>query len=292
MLFNREFRTRSIAVVALLALPAVSALAQMTAPDADGPVAAVIDYDEAGYARWPADATSPTAPAAAIWVTHATLPADSFVEVTRIDTGRTILARVARQGSSALVDLSAGAASLLKLDAEGQTAVRVRRVNPPEQEKAALRAGKSASERIDTPDMLLSVLRKKVGPPPALPPVAKPPIDFEPAKPAIPVAVAKPVKAPPSVEAKPVAPPKPAAASPKPEPKVHAAPTSGSWFVQVAALSNRAKADMLAKQVGGTVQPAGSLFRVRTGPYANEGAARAALGPIAAKGYRDARITR
>jgi len=291
MLFNREFRTRSIAAAALLAVTASPCAAQSAAPDADVPAVAVIDYDEAGYARWPADATSPTAPAAAIWVTHATLPADSFVEVTRIDTGRTILARVARQGSSALVNLSAGAASLLKLDAEGQTAVRVRRVNPPEQEKAALRAGKPASERIDTPDMLLTVLRKKVGPPPALPPVAKPPIDLEPVQPAVPVAVAKPEKAPPAVEAKPAAALKPAPA-PKPEPKVKAVTTSGSWFVQVAALSNRAKADQLAKQLGGTVQPSGSLFRVRTGPYANEGAARTALGPIAAKGYRDARITR
>jgi len=202
--------------------------------------------------------------------------------------------------------MSAGAASLLKLNADGQTAVRVRRVNPPEAEKATLRAGKPASERLDTPEMLLSILRKRVAPAPSMAVKEKPPEIFEVPQPspaptpaskasskapiaasapkAVPVPVPVPV---PASSSKPT--PKPAPTQPAP---AQAAPVSGGWFVQVAALSSKAKADQLARQLGGTVQPAGSLFRVRIGPHANEAAARAALGPIAAKGYRDARITR
>jgi rare lipoprotein A len=316
MLFNRGIQTSSIVAAALLAASAMPGVAQPVAPDDSAPPVAVIDYDEAGYARWPAAAeTGADAASAAIWVTHAMLPADSFVEITRIDTGRTILARVVGRGATTppapLVGLSAGAASLLKLDGEGQTAVRVRRVNPPEAEKAALRAGKAASERIDTPEMLLSVLRKKAGPAPAMStqpiaPPEKPAALFEaPATSPAPALAPKatetaPKKPEPSPKAAPVAPPK---AAPKPTvtptEKLPAksvarqpAAATGSWFVQVAALSSKAKADQLARQIGGSVQAAGSMFRVRTGPYPDQAAARAALGPIAAKGYRDARITR
>jgi rare lipoprotein A len=46
--------------------------------------------------------------------------------------------------------------------------VRVRRVNPPEAERALLRTGQQAAPRMDTPPGLLTALKRKLG---VLPPV-------------------------------------------------------------------------------------------------------------------------
>src|SRR3546814_5946229 len=61
----------------------------------------VADYDEVGYAGWYGDdlAGKPTANGeifdpASISAAHKTLPLPSYVEVTALDTGRTILVRV------------------------------------------------------------------------------------------------------------------------------------------------------------------------------------------------------
>ncbi|MBN8832667.1 MAG: SPOR domain-containing protein [Sphingomonadales bacterium] len=63
-----------------------------------------------------------------------------------------------------------------------------------------------------------------------------------------------------------------------------------AYFVQVAAVSSRARADSLAAALGGFVMPAGKLFRIRTGPYPRQAEARAALDQIHAKGYAEARL--
>jgi hypothetical protein len=47
----------------------------------------------------------------------------------------------------------------------------------------------------------------------------------------------------------------------------------------------------MARQAGAMVVRAGNVFRVRKGPYADDASARVALGQVAAKGYRGARIT-
>ena len=96
---------------------------------------------------------------------HKTLPLPSYVEVTALDTGRTILVRINDRGPFAndrLIDLSAGAARQLGITGQGVTGVRVRKVNPPEQERAALRSGRSVAERIATPESLLRVLNMKL----------------------------------------------------------------------------------------------------------------------------------
>src|SRR3546814_5799298 len=100
----------------------------------------VADYDEVGYAgRYGDDlAGKPTANGedfdpAAISAAHKTLPLPSYVEVTALDTGRTILVRVNDRGPMAndrLIDLSPAAADQLGLK-DGVTGVRVRRVHPP-----------------------------------------------------------------------------------------------------------------------------------------------------------------
>ncbi|MDZ7896158.1 MAG: septal ring lytic transglycosylase RlpA family protein [Sphingobium sp.] len=131
-----------------------------------------VSYDEVGYASWYGEEQSGNATASgeyflpdAVSAAHKTLPLPSYVEVTSLDTGRTILVRVNDRGPFAkdrLIDLSRGAAKQLGISGGGVAAVRVRRVNPPEQERATLRNGGRAAERIETPETLLTVLRRRL----------------------------------------------------------------------------------------------------------------------------------
>jgi rare lipoprotein A len=299
--------------------------------------------DEINYASWYGDreggqdtgngeAFNPDAVSAA----HRTLPMPSYVEVTDLNSGRTILVRINDRGPFAkgrILDLSPGAAAQLGVAGQGHIPVRVRRVNPPEFERNALRNGGKATERLATPPGLLNALRLKLKDAPVPKDVAM--VKPEPGKPM----ASKPVKAPPPKPApKPAVMPKPADtagadfpppdAAPSPTPggddrfiveeaaKPHwkarpagsakpmaaakpasearpATPTvSGSWFVQIGAFSNEASARALASKAGAQIVSAGPVFRVRTGPYASESAARQALGGLKAKGYRDARVSR
>ncbi len=100
---------------------------------------------------------------------HHTLPLPSYIEVTSLESGRTILVRVDQRGpmdSNRLVQLSPGAAAQLGIG--DNAAVRVRRVNPPEIERAALRSGNPVPERMSTPKALLAVLVRKLNPGTAL----------------------------------------------------------------------------------------------------------------------------
>ncbi len=267
----------------------------------------VTDYDDVGYASWYGEelAGRPTANGetfnpGAISAAHKTLPLPSYVEVTALDTGRTILVRVNDRGpmvNDRLIDLSRGAADQLGIAEGGTAAVRVRRTNPPMAERAQLRSGNPVPERIATPDSLLSILRNKLKALPA-------PKAAMAAEPAAPIAsgTAKPgddrfviegesAKKP---EAKPA--PKPAAATKpapaKPAPATKPAATAGSYAVQVGAFSSEANANTAAKSVGGSVSKAGNLWRVRMGPFSSDADAKAALGKAKAKGFRDATVVR
>jgi rare lipoprotein A len=91
----------------------------------------------------------------------------SYAEVTDLKTGRTILVRVERRGpgdSQHAIELSPGAAAQLGIAAGSNEGVRVRRVNPPEQDRALLRSGNPAPERMATPKPLLDVLQRKLDP--------------------------------------------------------------------------------------------------------------------------------
>lgn len=254
------------------------------------------DYDDVGYASWYGDelAGKPTANGetfdpAAISAAHRTLPLPSYVEVTALDTGRTILVRVNDRGpmvGDRLIDLSRGAAEQLGLT-DAVSAVRVRRTNPPAAERAQLRAGKAVPERIAMPESLLAILRNKAK---GLP-VPKAAVAAAPAvvRPAAPVASgrAKPgddrfiVEGPGT---------KPAA---KPAPATKAPPAvGGKYVVQVGAFSAESRASAAAKSVGGYVAKAGNLWRVRVGPFASDAEARGALGKVRAKGFRDAVVQR
>ena len=248
-----------------------------------------MNYDAVGYAGVGSDGGT------AVSAAHRSLPLPSYIEVTALDTGKTILVRAERRGpmrGNALVELSPGAAVQLGVVGMPRAAIRVRRVNPVEQDRALLRMGQPAPARMDTPKSLLTVLGRKLDQQdgnvrPA--PLATPPSELT--TPPAPV----PVKGQPVKPAKPVV--KPAAApvpnsAPAPAPKPAAVAAHGRCIVQVGAFASRANAQGAASNIGGSVSPAGKLWRVRMGPYASAADAKAALAKARAAGYSDARIQR
>ena len=250
-------------------------------------------YDEVGYASQYGSeldkrltANGEMFGSSAASAAHKTLPMPSYVEVTALDTGRTILVRINDRGplsNDLFIDLSEGAARQLGIAAEGVSGVRVRRVNPPEQEKSALRQGMTAAERIETPEPLLKVLRDKLAklPRPSLPEPKPAPVVGKPIRVDVP-------------------------SSPNDDrfvreggdvlkskaPTARAAPVvAGNYVAQVASFASRLRADALARKLGASVEASvdGRLFRVRFGPFPSEAEAAAAARQ---KGYSQARVYR
>jgi rare lipoprotein A len=265
-------------------------------------------YDEVGFASWYGEEVGGGRTASgepfnpdAITAAHNSLPLGSFVEVTALDSGRTIVVLVNDRGPGAnnrLIDLSRGAAQSLGLN--GLAPVRVRLVNPPLPEQIALRQGRAAPQRIDAPPSLLTALRRKLPARAVATPPPPPPVRAR-------LATANPVAANPvpvrgaAVRAAPgasYAPPgevrqRPAPVPEPPRQRPVAAPRGGpGFYVQVAALSNAGRAKALATQLGGRVEMAGSIFRVQIGPFANNALAQRARDDVARRGYGDARIVK
>jgi rare lipoprotein A len=276
----------------------------------------VLNYDEVGYVT--------SGSGSGYTAAHHTLPYPSYVEVTSLETGRTILVRVERRGPMAsdhLLSLSPDA--MAQLDAATDTPVRVRRVNAPETQRALLRDGQAAPVRMDTPMGLVEVLRRR------LPPEGSASLAttiVTPDGPALPVPAdaAAPVRAEvmpstaaprplPSLVEPGVSGFQPAAEAPAsldtaPEtfadafrPEIDAAPEpaaapvaipaiANGFLVQAAAFSTEDRARRAATALDGYVEAFGSLFRVRTGPFATQEEAEASLANVRAAGYSDARI--
>lgn len=256
-----------------------------------------MNYDEVGYA------TIDDPQEGGVTAAHRTLPLPSYVEVTSLESGKTVLVRVERRGpmvGSRLIALSRGA--LAQLGAGEASPVRVRRVNPPEEHRAELRAGLEAPLRMATPEGLLTVLRRK------LPAVGSAPLRDDSA-PTTQVAAADgaqiPAKPAPTPAIEPTPPGIPAddevtggtqvaknAYSAAGAPSARRIPTStdGRFVVQAGAFSSRAAADRVAENIGGYVESAGRLWRVRAGPYATRGQANAALANVRGAGYRGAQV--
>ena len=287
-------------------------------------------YDETGYASISMRGGGATANGEA-WVAtqisaaHPTLPMPSYVEVTHLETGRTILVRVNDRGPMAvnqILALSPAAAQQLGVTSESVFAVRVRRTSPPESERAMLRSGRTAPERIATPPALLTALRRRLGEGGVRPPAGAAPIRVAPAPvtqmpPAAPRGngpgadfdapiaprFANPgTKRPPARPAptRTVAPPQaPLAADADGfvieeqgrAPMRQPAAASNGWFVQIGAFGDVARARSLAAKLGAQVVAAGEIWRVRLGPYPSAAAAGEALGDVQAKGYPEARVT-
>ncbi len=271
----------------------------------------VQSYDEVGYASWYGQelAGNPTANGErfnpdGISAAHKTLPLPSYVEVTALDTGRTILVRINDRGPFAndrVIDLSQGAARQLGLEEQGVAGVRVRKVNPNEQERAVLRAGGVAAERIATPDSLLSILRKNLSKMPrAVAPVRQARVPITPRPPSgtsyggaqsgsrdgrfiVEGAGA----------AAPVASTNGPGTSYQPANRASAV-SGGGYVVQVAAFGSKGRADTMAKKIGAKVMSDGSgrIWRVRYGPYSSEKDAQSGLAQARQRGYGNARILR
>ena len=218
------------------------------------------DYDEVGLASW-YGAQFHGAPTAngeifdmdRIGAAHKTLPLPCYVEVTSLDTGRTILVRVNDRGpyvTNRIIDLSRRSAQLLGTERLGVVRVRVRRVTPSDADRLELRWGRPAPERPYASATELAALNQRF---------ANRPPD-------------------------PVAPPRVAAAVPD------AAVPVGGYFIQVTAVSGRPRAEEIAEMVGGRIEPAGALWRVRMGPYKSEAEATSALAQVKSDGYQDARL--
>lgn len=209
---------------------------------------------------------------------HPTLPVGSFVEVTALDSGRTIAAAVVATGGGFVGDLSrAGLAQLGLAPGDG---VRVRAATPPPPDQMALRSGRAAPLRASAPPGLLVALRQQLAarsgraaPHPAAQASVRP--DHGRVAASTPGATYVPPRQAPTPRQAPVRTPA----------------IRGRWFVQVAALSSADRARALLGQVGGGRVVAGAgVYRVQAGPYADATAAARARDGIARRGYGDARI--
>ncbi|RYY32982.1 MAG: SPOR domain-containing protein, partial [Sphingomonadales bacterium] len=226
-------------------------------------------YDEVGYAGIRGVAGDGESDGAVVGI-HRSLPAGSYVEVTSLDTGRTILVLITgalEPGANWPLDLSAAAARQLGVENVPHLAVRVRRVTPTVADQAALNQGRPAAQRPDTPPVLLTALRKHL---PKQGFVANGPAE-------------------PTYD-RPVRPARTPAATRTPSAPPRAAPATGRYFVQVAALSNARNAQSLAQSMGGFVKPGGGLHRVQIGPFATQAQAEAGRRRAAGAGYKDARV--
>jgi rare lipoprotein A len=219
-------------------------------------------YDEVGLASWYGaqfhggqTANGEQFDMDRVGAAHKTLPLPSYVEVTALDTGRTVLVRINDRGpfvTNRIIDLSKRTATLLGIERAGVSRVRVRRVFPSDADRLALRSGRPASERPYASRSELAQLADRF----ASRPPDRP------------------------------APPRIAAAVPD------AAVPVGGFFIQVAAVADRARAEDIAELLAARVEPAGSLWRVRMGPYRSETEATTALAQVRTRGYQDARLVR
>ncbi|MGA1799146.1 septal ring lytic transglycosylase RlpA family protein [Sphingomonas sp. 4RDLI-65] len=138
------------------------AVAVAVGGSATGSVAATLppaelygSYQDTGLASWYGEeltgnrtASGEAFDPAAMTAAHRTLPLGSFVEVTSVETGRSILVRINDRGPGRrdrMIDLSRAAAHLLGTDRRQLAAVRIRAIV---QDASILRAGKATALRM------------------------------------------------------------------------------------------------------------------------------------------------
>jgi rare lipoprotein A len=148
---------RSNASVLILAIALTACGGTRESLGATLPNGAYGHYEDTGLASWYGEelsgnrtASGEMFDASAITAAHRTLPLGSFVEVTSLDTGRSVLVRITDRGPGRrdrIIDLSRGAARLLGTDRRPVARVRVRAVTPSAQDAATLRAGRSVAAR-------------------------------------------------------------------------------------------------------------------------------------------------
>lgn len=215
-------------------------------------------YDAVGYASWYGDelAGSPTASGTpfapdAITAAHRTLPLGSHAEVTALDSGRTILVLINDRGPShAGREIDLSRGAAALLGLGGQPTAPVR-----------VRAVTATSSDAGALTAGRPAGRRLDAPPSLLAALRA---QLRPAS-----STATPLPAP---------------------PRRHAPRGVPGYLVQVAAFSSEARAKALATTLDGYVEPAGSLHRVRLGPFPDAAAAQRARDDAARRGYGDATI--
>ena len=223
-------------------------------------------YDVTGTASWYgptfhglSTANGETYDQDGVTAAHKTLPMPSFVEVSNLDNGRTLVVRINDRGpfvDGRIIDLSRKSAQLLGVDRPGTARVRVRRVFPDR--------------------ALVASLAPPI-PQPATPVIAAPIVTAQTEI---------------TIAALPIAPP--LADAPVTTVAIPGAST-GTVYVQVAALSDAGRAAWLTgflAPIGPVVTerlPSG-LTRVRLGPYNDAESATPILARVQAAGYTDARL--
>jgi rare lipoprotein A len=105
---------------------------------------------------------------------HPTLPMPSYIAVTSLDTGRSIIVRVNDRGpfhTNRIVDMSMGAARHLAMAGHGARPVQIARVYPSEADKMAVRQGISTGTS-QVSGLTLKALRRAAGWTPPVQPTA------------------------------------------------------------------------------------------------------------------------
>lgn len=151
-----RLRVEAIALIvaALTATPVAAKTEEPTAPRYGR-------YDATGRASWYGHELAGRRTATGrrfdpddVMIAHRTLPLESMVEVTDVDTGRTIVARVGDRGpgrADRVADLSLGAARLLGTNKRAVAHIRLRALTPGGDAPGLILAGASAVAPVARP---------------------------------------------------------------------------------------------------------------------------------------------
>lgn len=241
------FAVRALALALLFGAPGIGSVAS----------AATTAFDRVGVATWYGDELKGARTASgtpfdpgAVTAAHRTLPLNSYVEVTALDTGRTTLVLINDRGPGRRdreIDLSRRAAQILGIDRNPKALVRIRAVRPPADDMAAVRRGRVAAPRLAASPDLLNALRR-----------------YTPSGTGGSITATVPMQ--PVLDER------------------------SRYLVRVATFSNKARAAALADTLHGNVTGGKGLWQVQTGPFKGGRAVQRARDAAAARGYGDARI--
>jgi rare lipoprotein A len=196
---------------------------------------------------------------------HRTLPMPSYIEVTNLSNGRSLVLRVNDRGpfkAARIVDVSRRAAQLLGFDNNGTAKVHVKRVFPE-----------------DAPEVMLAAR-------PGMPASETPRSPVPPAWPASEITTAE---LPPALRP---SPPRLATKMPEGQNLVNA------YYIQVAAVGDQKRAQVLVADLERfgqvIIEPAqsaqGKIFRVRIGPFISRDTAEKIMNQVRAIGYSEALV--
>jgi rare lipoprotein A len=235
-------------------------------------------YEAVGTASWYGDkfhgrptSSGETYDMGGLTAAHRTLPMPSFIKVTNLANGKSVVLRVNDRGpfhSSRIIDVSRRAAEQLEFIHKGMARVKVDRVFPDDtiEQRRILAALPTPGRNADDRRTVAGDMSDKM-----------------PAMPADEI-MSLPLP-PPSIEVLALA-------------QGTDGPKLAAFFVQVAAVGDETRAEVLAQDVSrfGAVfvesmpGSGGQLFRVRIGPYLNQDIAGKMIDTLRATGYGDAII--